>query len=90
MTHEQILKLVDAGYTKAEIEAMEPKPDPKPAEPTPDPKPAEPTPTPVAFDYSKMASEFAKVLAGTDIGGDLKVKTKDEKLEDALHAFIRG
>lgn len=40
-----ILKLIDAGYTKADIEAMEAVPDKAPAEvpakPAPDPKPAQ-------------------------------------------------
>lgn len=41
-----ILKLIDAGYTKADIEAMEAVPDKEPAEvpakPAADPKPAQP------------------------------------------------
>ena len=52
MTGDQILSLVQAGYTRAEIEAMtipdpqpEPTPDPQP-EQQPDPKPAEPQPDP--------------------------------------------
>ena len=47
MTVDQIIKLIDAGYTAAEIKAMEtPAPDPKPEPvPTPDPKP-EPAPAP--------------------------------------------
>lgn len=47
MTVDQVLKLIDAGYTAAEIKAMEmPAPDPKPEPaPAPDPKP-EPTPAP--------------------------------------------
>ena len=49
MTGNQILSLVQAGYTRAEIEAMtipeqpEPQPEAKPAEPQPEPKP-EPKP----------------------------------------------
>lgn len=43
-----ILKLIDAGYTKADIEAMEAVPDKAPAEvpakPAADPKPAQPAP----------------------------------------------
>lgn len=46
MTVDQIIKLIDAGYTAAEIKAMEAAPDPKPEPaPAPDPKP-EPTPAP--------------------------------------------
>ena len=47
MTTDQIFKLIDAGYSKADIEAMmqpeptpEPQPDPTPApDPTPEPQP---------------------------------------------------
>lgn len=47
MNKEEILKLVNAGYTKAEIEAMssDQKPEePKPEEPKPEEKPEEPKP----------------------------------------------
>ena len=45
MTTDQIFKLIDAGYSKADIEAMTlPEPTPAP-EPTPEPQP-EPTPAP--------------------------------------------
>ena len=51
MNKEEILKLVNAGYTKAEIEAMssdqkpgEPKPEEKPEEPKPEEKPEKPKP----------------------------------------------
>ena len=43
MNVEQIIKMIDAGYTKEEIEKMtkqEPKPEPEPkTEPEPEPKP---------------------------------------------------
>ena len=49
MTTDQIFKLIDAGYSKADIEAMtlpEPTPEPQP-DPTPAPDPGpEPTPAP--------------------------------------------
>ena len=45
MTLEQIVKLLDAGYTKEDIQKLqEPESEPKP-EPDPEPKP-EPTPEP--------------------------------------------
>lgn len=52
MTTDQIFKLLDAGYTKSEIEALtQPDPEPQPApdptpEPTPDPPDPEPQPAP--------------------------------------------
>ena len=55
MTIDQILKLAEAGYTAAEIKAMEmPTPDPKPEPaPAPDPKP-EPAPAPDPLDAIKQ------------------------------------
>ena len=45
MTTDQIFKLIDAGYSKADIEAMTlPEPTPAP-DPTPEPQP-DPTPAP--------------------------------------------
>ena len=45
MNTDQIFKLIDAGYTKADIEAMiQPEPTPAP-DPTPEPQP-DPTPEP--------------------------------------------
>ena len=45
MTMQEILTLVEAGYTKEDIEKMEAPAAPDPA-PTPDPEPAAPAPTP--------------------------------------------
>ena len=43
MKYEEIIKLLDAGYSRDEILAMkeEPAPDPKEPEPTPAPEPAD-------------------------------------------------
>jgi hypothetical protein len=74
MKIDEILKLVNAGYTKDEIsafEAKEPTPDPAP-EPSPEPKP-EPKPEPNTFDYDKFATAIVKAqqLANgkTNFGG---------------------
>ena len=74
MTVDEILKLVNAGYTKDEIsafEAKEPTPEPKP-EPTPEPKP-EPKSETNVFDYDKFAAAIVKAqqLANgkTNFGG---------------------
>ena len=45
MTMQEILTLVEAGYTKEDIEKMEAPAAPDPA-PTPDPEPAAPVPAP--------------------------------------------
>ena len=45
MKNEEVLKLVEAGFTAAEIRAMQnAAPDPAPAAPDPDPVPADPEP----------------------------------------------
>ena len=74
MTVDEILKLVNAGYSKDEIasfETKEPTPEPKP-EPTPEPKP-EPKSETNVFDYDKFAAAIVKAqqLANgkTNFGG---------------------
>ena len=57
MKIDEILKLVNAGYTKDEISAFEAK-EPTP-EPTPEPSP-EPKPEPNIFDYDKFATAIVK------------------------------
>ena len=70
MKIDEILKLVNAGYSKDEIasfETKEPTPEPSP-EPTPEPKPE-----PNVFDYDKFAAAIVKAqqLANgkTNFGG---------------------
>ena len=78
MKIDEILKLVNAGYSKDEIASFEtqeptpePTPEPKP-EPTPEPK-SEPKPEPNVFDYDKFAAAIVKAqqLANgkTNFGG---------------------
>ena len=70
MKIDEILKLVNAGYTKDEISAFEAK-EPTP-EPSPEPSP-EPKPEPNTFDYDKFATALVKAqqLANgkTNFGG---------------------
>ena len=61
MTVDEILKLVNAGYSKDEIasfETKEPTPVPTP-EPSPEPNP-EPKLEPNVFDYDKFAAALVK------------------------------
>ena len=74
MKIDEILKLVNAGYSKDEIasfETKEPTPEPSP-EPKPGPKP-EPKPESNIFDYDKFATAIVKAqqLANgkTNFGG---------------------
>ena len=70
MKIDEILKLVNAGYSKDEIASFETK-EPTP-EPAPEPKP-EPKPEPNVFDYDKFAAALVKAqqLANgkTNFGG---------------------
>ena len=70
MTVDEILKLVDAGYSKDDIASFETQ-EPTP-EPTPEPKP-EPKLEPNTFDYNKFAAAIVKAqqLANgkTNFGG---------------------
>ena len=70
MKIDEILKLVNAGYSKDEIASFETK-EPTP-EPTPEPSP-EPKPEPNTFDYDKFATAIVKAqqLANgkTNFGG---------------------
>lgn len=75
MKIDEILKLVNAGYSKDEIASFEPTPAPSPAPspaPTPAPSPA-PSPEPNLFDYDKFAAAIVKAqqLANgkTNFGG---------------------
>ena len=71
MTREELLLLLKAGYTKADIDAMgAPAPDPTPAptpatDPTPAPTPTpDPTPTPTPAtvpDYAPVLSAIQKL-----------------------------
>ena len=71
MKIDEILKLVNAGYSKDEITALDTATEPKP-EPTPEPKP-EPKPETNLFDYDKFATAIVKAqqLANgkTNFGG---------------------
>ena len=77
MKIDEILKLVNAGYSKDDIASFETKEPPVPTPvpspvPTPEPNP-EPKPEPNVFDYDKFAAAIVKAqqLANgkTNFGG---------------------
>lgn len=88
MTLDQILQLLQAGYTKEEIQALDqgtesrPPSDPKPA----DPKPADPAPV---IDYAKLSRELMRAAAGKDTGVEPDTKTKEQRLEEAMLSFVK-
>ena len=63
MTVEEVMKLVNAGYTKSEIEQMqepEPQPEPQP-EPLQDPEPEpQPEPQPESNQMQELKNELTK------------------------------
>lgn len=88
MTLDQILQLLQAGYTKEEIQALDQgtgsqsSADPKPA----DPKPADPAPV---IDYAKLSRELMRAAAGKDTGVEPDTKTKEQRLEEAMLSFVK-
>lgn len=88
MTKEEILTLIKAGYTKADIDAMAGPDDPTPAPaPTPAPTP-DPAPAP-AFDYNAFATALAKAMAGQSTGNNPPAKTKEEEVNEALKMLLK-
>ena len=101
MTLDQVLTLIQAGYTKEEISQLaagpaEPEtgksveievPEKKPET---EPKPAEEKKQPeISIDYAKMSKELLKAMAGQDNGTWTPPKTKEEKTEEALLSLLK-
>lgn len=101
MTFEQLMKLLDAGFTKQEIMALngtpapapqpEPKPDPKTA-PAPQPDP-EPQPDPAPAPQNDQAAILAKLeelnqtIIRSNINNSRQPET--ESVDDILATIIR-
>jgi hypothetical protein len=102
MNYTEIIKLLDAGYTREEILNMqqpEPEPAPEP-EPTPDPEPA-PDPAQAAVDKltnllttidSRIKDlQAANILQAQQPGGqDNHVKTAEEALTELIRPQLKG
>lgn len=104
MTREEILLLLKAGYTKADIDAMKPTPEPKPdPEPktAPEPKPAPETNFPQnpasagAPDYApvltaiqQMQENFIAALQKAAIGGSILSPGAGDQTIDSIMAQI--
>ena len=96
MKYEEIIKLLDAGYSREEILAMkEPEPAPDP-EPTPaDPEPA-PVPDPAADvmkEMKEMFAEMKKELTAMNILNSRQesdeVKTGEDVLANIINPTMR-
>jgi hypothetical protein len=92
MELEKIIKLIDAGYTKAEIEKMltpaaeETKPDPEPA---PEPKPEEKKPEsePVNAQMLKELQDLKKAVYAMNIMNTEQPEQKS--IDDILAASLK-
>ena len=99
MTFEQLMKLLDAGFTKAEIMALngtqepapQPEPEPEPA-PAPQPEP-EPEPEPAPAPQNDQAAILAKLeeLNQTIIRSNINHsrQPETESVDDILATIIR-
>lgn len=99
MTFEQLMKLLDAGFTKAEIMALngtqepapQPEPEPEPA-PAPQPEP-EPQPEPAPAPQNDQAAILAKLeeLNQTIIRSNINKsrQPETESVDDILATIIR-
>ena len=97
MTFEQLMKLLDAGFTKAEIMELngtqEPAPQPEPEpEPAPAPQP-EPEPEPAPAPQNDQAAILAKLeelnqtIIRSNINNSRQPET--ESVDDILATIIR-
>ena len=99
MNVEQIIKMLDAGYTKEEIEKMtqpepepkqEPKPEPNP-EPKPEPKPEpnpEPKPEPALDPVLKELQDLKKAVYAMNIMQSSQ-PPKAENVDDILAKALK-
>jgi len=97
MTFEELIKLLDAGFTKAEIMALNgtpapaPQPDPEP-EPAPAPQP-DPEPEPAPAPQNDQAAILAKLeelnqtIIRSNINNSRQPET--ESVDDILATIIR-
>ena len=92
MKYEEIIKLLDAGYSREEILAMKEEPEPAPGpEPTPaDPEPA-PAPDPAADvmkEMKEMFAEMKKELTAMNILNSRQESDDVKTGEDILASII--
>ena len=95
MKYEEIIKLLDAGYSREEILAMQEEPAPEPA-----PEPAEDEPKPVAditgeimSEVKEMFSEMKKELTAMNIMNSRQdgedIKTGEDILASIINPTMR-
>ena len=91
MKYEEIIKLLDAGYSRDEILAMNkepaPAPDPKEPEPTPAPEPADIT-AGIMEEVKGMFAEMKKELTAMNIMNSRQESDEVRTGEDILASII--
>lgn len=91
MKYEEIIKLLDAGYSREEILAMKeepaPAPDPKEPEPTPAPEPADIT-AGIMEEVKGMFAEMKKELTAMNILNSRQESDEVRTGEDILASII--
>ena len=92
MKYEEIIKLLDAGYSRDEILAMKeepaPAPDPAEPEPTPEPVPAADITAEIMNDVKSMFSEMKKELTAMNIMNSRQDSDEVRTGEDILASII--
>ena len=92
MKYEEIIKLLDAGYSRDEILAMKEEPAPAP-DPEPTPNDPEPTPAPdpaadVMKEMKEMFAEMKKELTAMNILNSRQESDEVRTGEDILASII--
>ena len=91
MKYEEIIKLLDAGYSRDEILAMKeepaPAPDPKEPEPAPEPEPADIT-AGIMEEVKGMFAEMKKELTAMNILNSRQDSDEVRTGEDILASII--
>lgn len=92
MKVEEVIKLIDAGYSKDEIDKMlQPEPEPKPeqnTEPKPEPKPdSEPKPEPAVDPVLKELQDLKKAVYAMNIMNSAQPDQKS--VDDILAASLK-
>ena len=102
MTTQEIFKLLDAGYTKDEIAALEAQPQPEPA-PAPQPEPAPaPQPEPKPESWAEVEKKIAdmirpmqenldktlKAIQAANVKGAVGGKTESVTVESVVADFF--
>lgn len=98
MKLEEVIKLIDAGYTKADIDAFtasaaDPQPAASAPAPSPEPAPAE-APAEAKADNTEVLTAIAELTKSINrmnlVNGSAKVPDKDDALNAALSKLIGG